>query len=492
MTSQASRRAASAVMGTLGRYLGGASHVLARARSPSVGAYAPWAAPRARRFFEVPNLSDLCEKTFSSSKTVQHSPEDLFAVVADVDRYQEFVPFCAGSRVLRRTSHTRFEAELEIGFRLFNERYVSDVSLVPGESVTAEAVRTPGGLFERLVSTWRFERGAHPRECVVKFDIDFRVGSVLHAQAVGLFFEEVSRMQINAFEARCVELYRGRAAGAVSGSSRVGGVQAPGGSGSGAQTTKQSTETPRWETELRAAFHSAEIAGRGRENLEKDGWTNRGDADAREPGEPGLGLRDFAIACASLDGVSPFGKAVSSRPLLCGALHVALDVRGCGRVTADDAVAVTRLVERIGKGVVGGEGVREADAAALGGYLREQLSALKRRLPNVARLASTQQQRVLDGEDDDFAAEDEGNEFDILVETAMADVVTEQALEGVDGLAAKLTETLGGGGKEARVGETNWAAAATTMDDLLSSRTLDGILRLGVLVRQARGGGAGV
>jgi hypothetical protein len=159
--------------------------------------------------------------------------------------------------------------------------------------------------------------------------------------------------------------------------------------------------------------------------------------------------------------VSPFGKAVSSRPLLCGALHVALDVRGCGRVTADDAAAATRLVERIGKGVVGGEGVgvggegvgvggegvREADAAALGGYLREQLSALKRRLPNVARLASTQQQRVLDGEDDDFAAEDEGNEFDILVETAMADVVTEQALEGVDGLAAKLTETLGGGGK---------------------------------------------
>ena len=133
--------------------------------------------------------------------------------------------------------------------------------------------------------------------------------------------------------------------------------------------------------------------------------------------------------------------------------------------------------------------LRRSQALSLMGCTDDQL---KRRLPNVARLASTQQQRVLDGEDDDFAAEDEGNEFDILVETAMADVVTEQALEGVDGLAAKLTETLGGGGKEARVGETNWAAAATTMDDLLSSRTLDGILRLGVLVRQARGGGAGV
>ena len=106
----------------------------------------------------------------------------------------------------------------------------------------------------------------------------------------------------------------------------------------------------------------------------------------------------------------------------------------------------------------------EADAAALGEHLREQLSALKRRLPNVARLASTQQQRVLDGEDDDFAAEDEGKEFDILLETAMADVVVEQALDGVDGLASKLRETLGVGGKEASVSETHWTAAAATKD----------------------------
>lgn len=497
MTTRAWRRAASAVMEPISRYWGGASDVIAHARSPSVGAYAPWAAPRARRFFEVPNLSDLCEKTFSSSKTVQHSPEDLFAVVADVDRYREFVPFCAGSRVLRRTSHSRFEAELEIGFRLFNERYVSDVSLVPGESVTAEAVRTPGGLFERLVSTWSFERGAHPRECVVKFDIDFRVGSVLHAQAVRLFFEEVSRMQINAFEARCDEIY-GRAGGAAA-ASRGGGEVDAGQSTTGTTGGTTAAEKPRWETELRAAFKSAEIAGRGRENLEKDGWAHAvaavgddGDDDAPEPAAPGLGLRDFALACASLDGVSPFGKAVSSRPLLCGALHVALDVRGRGRVTADDAVAATRLVERLGDGGVGraGEGVwmGEADAAALGEHLREQLSALKRRLPNVARLASTQQQRVLDGEDDDFAAEDEGKEFDILLETAMADVVVEQALDGVDGLASKLRETLGAGGKEASVSETHWTAAAATKKDLLSSRTLDGILRLGVLVRQARGG----
>ena len=391
----------------------------------------------------------------------------------------------------------RFEAELEIGFRLFNERYVSDVSLVPGESVTAEAVRTPGGLFDRLVSTWRFERGAHPRECVVKFDIDFRVGSVLHAQAVRLFFEEVSRMQINAFEARCDEIY-GRAGGATA-ASRGGGEVDAGQSTTGTRGTT-AAEKPRWETELRAAFKTAEIAGRARENLEKDGWAHAaaaagddGDdarARTRSPGTRSSRFRPRVRL--SRRSVADLARRCRLGRSLCGALHVALDVRGRGRVTADDAVAATRLVERLGDVGVGraGEGVwmGEADAAALGEHLREQLSALKRRLPNVARLASTQQQRVLDGEDDDFAAEDEGKEFDILLETAMADVVVEQVLDGVDGLAAKLRETLGAGGKEARVSETHWTAAAATKEDLLSSRTLDGILRLGVLVRQARGG----
>ena len=67
----------------------------------------------------------------------------------------------------------------------------------------------------------------------------------------------------------------------------------------------------------------------------------------------------------------------------------------------------------------------------------------------------------------------------------MADVVVEQALDGVDGLRLQVEGDLGAGGKEARVSETHWTAAAATKEDLLSSRT-DGILRLGVLVRQAR------
>ena len=83
-------------------------------------------------------------------------------------------------------------------------------------AVTAEAVTDApdaSGLFERLDTRWRFAPGSHDDECEVRFNIDFRVGSVIHAHAVGLFFEEVSKMQIEAFEERCDELY-GRGGGA--------------------------------------------------------------------------------------------------------------------------------------------------------------------------------------------------------------------------------------------------------------------------------------
>ena len=224
MTAGASRRAASTLARALGGHarwravdaLGGAVvPVLPESRPARAGRRPAHVLPAARGFFSVPDLDELRAKSFSSTKTVRHSPEELFEIVADVDRYDEFVPFCARSRVLRRASPSDFEAELEIGFRLFNERYVSDVTLAdegPGaaKSVRAEANTSnnpPGGLFERLVSAWRFEPvEGRPGECVVRFDVDFVVNSVIHAQAVALFFEEVSRMQIDAFVERCARM----------------------------------------------------------------------------------------------------------------------------------------------------------------------------------------------------------------------------------------------------------------------------------------------
>lgn len=59
----------------------------------------------------------------------RYSPEQLFAVVADVDLYEDFVPWCQRSTVLWRKNDEAMEAELEIGFRFFVERYISHVTM---------------------------------------------------------------------------------------------------------------------------------------------------------------------------------------------------------------------------------------------------------------------------------------------------------------------------------------------------------------------------
>lgn len=58
-----------------------------------------------------------------------YSPEQLFDVVAAVDLYHGFVPWCQQSEILKHYPDGSFDAELEIGFKFLVESYVSHVEL---------------------------------------------------------------------------------------------------------------------------------------------------------------------------------------------------------------------------------------------------------------------------------------------------------------------------------------------------------------------------
>ena len=452
---------------------------------------------RRRSFFSVPDLDAMRERVFSSSKLVRHPPEKLFQVVADVARYEEFVPFCASSRVLRVLTPTRFEAELEIGFKVFSERYVSDVTLeedpATGEKkVTATAIpprEDDDGLFQRLVSTWRFKPGRAPDETAVAFDLDFKVNSVVHSQAVALAFEEVSRLQIGAFERRCDELFGRDGAGTVRAETREekqASFEAPskvrGDEDVEARaldaTAAKKTETfppvdPATRARVLAAFAHAASNPTPRAG-EDDDLTNP---------HPGLGLRDFSNACRELEAVEPFGPAVANRPFLCAALHVALDVAETGRVAdaaaaraADAALALMTEDDRGDELWTTLEPVTFASALEL---ITKQLRFLKTRMPNVARLASSQQRRALEGEELS-GSDDEGKDFDILLETAMADVVVEHSLNEAERLARDLVQALR---KTGAAGPRAWRLASLSNPEFVTSKTLEGILRLGVFHR---------
>lgn len=65
----------------------------------------------------------------SGSVIRRYSPEQLYAVVAAVDLYEDFVPWCQKSSVIWRKDNVALEAELEIGFKFFVERYISHVEM---------------------------------------------------------------------------------------------------------------------------------------------------------------------------------------------------------------------------------------------------------------------------------------------------------------------------------------------------------------------------
>ena len=173
--------------------------------------------------------SSALRKRYSARKIVKGvSRNALCDVVADVDKYSEFLPFCAGARrtpedtwgaeranAAANAGHEYFEADLEIGFKVFNEKYTSAVTCERPNKVTARSVSS--GLFRSMTTTWKFtplegddlddDTGLPASDgVVVDFEIDFEVKEPMHAAAVSVVFDDVARSQIQAFEKRCRQL----------------------------------------------------------------------------------------------------------------------------------------------------------------------------------------------------------------------------------------------------------------------------------------------
>ena len=80
-----------------------------------------------RLLFTFPSYSQPLIKSHSETKVVPFSANEMFDVVADVNSYNEFLPFCVESRVLRKPNENVMEAMLRIGFKIFTEAYTSRV-----------------------------------------------------------------------------------------------------------------------------------------------------------------------------------------------------------------------------------------------------------------------------------------------------------------------------------------------------------------------------
>lgn len=139
--------------------------------------------------------------THAESRIVQYTPEQLFDLVADVDRYPRFLPWCVASRV-RSRSDTLLVADLTIGFGPFRESFTSRVTLDRPSRVT---VKYENGPFRYLNNQWDFTPRGNGTE--VAFFVDFEFRSRILQAAIGVVFNEAVRRMVNAFLKRARDVY---------------------------------------------------------------------------------------------------------------------------------------------------------------------------------------------------------------------------------------------------------------------------------------------
>jgi len=142
---------------------------------------------------------------------VPYSAAEMFALVADIERYPSFIPWCAALRVVSREHAGAQEnvlADMVVAYRVFRERFRSRVALTPAEGrITADYVDGP---FRSLRNEWTFKDRPEGGS-TIGFLIDFEFRNfLLQATAQTVFDKAFSRMA-DAFVLRARDVYGARA-----------------------------------------------------------------------------------------------------------------------------------------------------------------------------------------------------------------------------------------------------------------------------------------
>jgi coenzyme Q-binding protein COQ10 len=144
--------------------------------------------------------------SFTTKRHVRFSAAQMFALVADIEKYPEFLPLCTGLVVLSRRPQGEGEeltARMSVGYKTIAENFTTRVVTDPSQRRID--VNYLDGPFKRLDNRWQF--ADEPGGAVINFYIDYEFRSKLLGVLMGSMFDQAFRRFAQAFEERAAKVY---------------------------------------------------------------------------------------------------------------------------------------------------------------------------------------------------------------------------------------------------------------------------------------------
>ena len=138
----------------------------------------------------------------NKSALVNYSSEEMYRLVTNIDDYQDFLPWCAGSKITRAEDNF-VEATVDIAHGRLKKSFTTHNTNTPNEKIV---MRLLDGPFKRLDGVWRFQP-LGDNGCKVTLDLDFEFSNRIVAMAMGKIFNTIAGSQVDSFAKRAVEVY---------------------------------------------------------------------------------------------------------------------------------------------------------------------------------------------------------------------------------------------------------------------------------------------
>jgi ribosome-associated toxin RatA of RatAB toxin-antitoxin module len=144
-------------------------------------------------------------KTVHKSVLIWYSAQEMYALVTDVAKYPEFLPWCDAARVIEE-GHDSMTAEIGLSFGGIRQGFTTLNTHVPGREVRLKLVKGP---FSNLDGTWKFNPVGEgdERACRVELDLAYGFSNFALQAIVGPVFDKIASSLVEAFVKRAEQVY---------------------------------------------------------------------------------------------------------------------------------------------------------------------------------------------------------------------------------------------------------------------------------------------